>query len=258
LKHRCLRVSAAVSAFLAVSASSALVRPVAAQDCPPCPPPPPAGWNISVGGGLSLTGGNTDTSSYSLSANVVYDPKKKNLFRGEALYLRASEEDRATVSRTAASLRDEYKVNGRAFVFGQLGYLRDRFKELDYLLAPVAGLGVRVVDRPNLLLSVDGGAGGAFEKLEDQDSTTNLALQATQRLEWQLTPGSRFLQKSGGLWKADDLEDAYYRLELGIATTITKGLELKVAFIDDYKARPARPELEKNDTSFLASILFKP
>jgi putative salt-induced outer membrane protein len=228
-----------------------------AQDCPPCPPPPTPGWSVSAGAGLSLTGGNSETSSYNLSANVAYDPQKKNLFRAEVLYLHASESDRATVSRTTASARDELKIGTRAFVFGQLGYQRDRFKELDYLIAPVAGVGYRLVDRPAVLVSVDGAVGGAFEKLEEQNATSDVALQVSQRFEWQLRAGSRLYQKSGALWKAADLDDAYYRFEIGIGSTLVSNLELKLSFADDYKARPARPELKKNDTAVLASIVYK-
>jgi putative salt-induced outer membrane protein YdiY len=258
MQKRRLRVRDAVAGTFALAFAVSAAEAAGAENCPPCPPPPPPGWNVSVGGGLSLTGGNSDTSSYTLSANASYDPKTRNVFRTEALYLRAAENGRATVDRTLASVRDEYKLGDRAFVFGQIGFQRDHFKEVDYLFAPIAGVGYRVVDRKTLLLAVDGGAGGAFEKLQDRDSTTNVALQASERLEWQLRPAARLFQKSAGLWKAEDLGDAYYRAEIGVATTLAKWLELKLAFADDYKARPARVELKKSDTSFLASVLLKP
>jgi putative salt-induced outer membrane protein YdiY len=210
-----------------------------------------------VGGGLSLTGGNTDTSSYNLTANVTHDPRKKNVFRGELLYLRASDNDEATVDRSLVALRDEYSLNARLFVFGQLGYQRDRFKELDYLIAPMVGAGVKAVDRPDLLVSFDASVGGAFEKLEDRDGTADLALGASQRIEWRPVAATTLFEKAGALWKTDDFGDAYYRFELGLATTVVQRLELKIAFADDYKTRPANPTLEKNDTSLIASLLFK-
>jgi putative salt-induced outer membrane protein YdiY len=234
-----------------------LAGAAAADECPPCPPPPPPGWRVSVGGGLSLTGGNTDTSSYNLTANVTHDPRRKNVFRGELLYLRASENDEATVERSLAALRDEYALGARVFVFGQLGYQRDRFKQLDYLIAPMVGAGIKAVDRPELLVSFDGSAGGAFERLEDRDGTADLALGASQRVEWRPAPTTTLFEKAGALWKTDDFGDAYYRFELGLAATLVQRLELKIAFADDYKTRPADPTLEKNDTSLIASLLYK-
>jgi putative salt-induced outer membrane protein YdiY len=232
-----------------------------AQECPPCPPPPPPppeGWIVSVGGGLTRTGGNSDTSSYNAAANVTYDPRGKNVFRGELLFLRASEDGEATVDRTLATLRDEYTMSGRLFAFGQLGYQRDRFKQVDYLIAPIVGAGYKVVDRKPLVLAVDGGIGAALEKLEARESTTDLALTAGERLEWKASSTATVFQKASGLWKAGDFGDAYYRLEAGVAAALAKRLELKIAFADDYKSRPALPGLDKNDTSLIASLLFKP
>jgi putative salt-induced outer membrane protein len=235
-----------------------VARTVSAQ-CPPCPPvpPPPPVWNISLGGGLSLTGGNTDTSSYNLLASAVHDPKTKNIFRFEALYLRTEQEDLAAVDRTFVRARDEYTVNGRLFAFGELGYLRDQPKEVDYLISPVAGLGYRLVDRPRVVATVDGGLGVAFEKLTGQDSTTDVAVQATERVDWKATSVATLYEKASGLWKAGDFGDAYYRAEIGVSTTLAKRLELKLAFADDYKTRPPSG-LKKNDTSFLMSVVFKP
>ncbi len=156
-----------------------------AQDCPcpPSPPPPPA-WITSIGAGLTRTGGNSDTSSYNLAANATHDPRGKNVVRGELLYLRASDAGEATVDRTLANLRDEYTMSGRLFAFGEVGYQRDRFKQVDYLIAPLVGLGYKAVDHKQLLVAVDAGVGGAFEKLEAQDATADFVLKAGERLEW--------------------------------------------------------------------------
>jgi putative salt-induced outer membrane protein YdiY len=242
----------------AIAVAALIAAPMAAaQECPPCPPPPPPGWAFSVGGGLALTGGNSDTSSYNLVANVVYDPRKKNVFRGELLHLRTDEDGEATVDRTLAAVRDEYTLNGRLFVFGELGFQRDHFKQVDYLLAPVAGVGYKLRDGKVLLVAVDGGVGGAFEKLEGRDRTADFALRAAERLEWRPSGAVTVFHKATGLWKADDLGDAYYRFEIGAASTLARRLELKVSFADDYKSRPAVAGLSKNDTSLIVSLLFK-
>jgi putative salt-induced outer membrane protein YdiY len=236
-----------------------LAAPAAAQNNCPCPPPspPPPAWTISLGGGMALTGGNTDTSSYNLAADIVYDPKQKNLFRFESLYLRASEDDVATVDRTLAVARDEYALGSRAFVFGQLAYQRDKFKRVDYLIAPTAGVGLKLADKPTLSASVDGGLGGAFEKLTGQDGTSNFALNASQRVEWRPRPTATLFERVAGLWKAEDFGDAYYHIELGVQTSLVGKLDLKLTFTDDYKTKPALPGLEKSDTSFIVSLLFK-
>ncbi len=238
----------------------ATAGPGLAQDCPPCPPPPPTppAWTVSVGAGLALTGGNSDTSSYNIAANATYDPRKRNVFRGEFLYLRAADGGEATVDRMLAALRDEYTVSGRLFAFGELGYQRDRFKQLDYLIAPLVGMGYKLVDRKPLLVALDAGLGGAFEKLEAQDSTADFALKAGERVEWKPSDTAAVFQKAAALWKANDFGDAFYRFEAGVGATLAKRLEMRVSFADDYKTRPALPGLHKNDTSLIVTLLFKP
>jgi putative salt-induced outer membrane protein YdiY len=254
-----MRSSAATLLFVIASA-----LPAAAQDCPPCPAPAPSptptpepAWKASFGGGLTVTGGNSETNNFNLAANVKHDPKKKNVFRFEVLHLQSSEEGASTVDRTQATLRDEYTVNGRLFVFGDLSYQRDEFQQVDYLIAPMVGAGFKLVDTAKVVASVDAGLGVAFEQLEGQDSTTDFAVRGGERLEWKPSDKTTLFQKATAIWKANDFGDAYYRFEVGVATSVARHFELKVAFADDYKTRPALVELDKHDTSFLVSLLFK-
>jgi putative salt-induced outer membrane protein YdiY len=204
-----------------------------------------------------LTRGNDEANTYNLIASVVHDPRRKNVVRIEALYLRTSQGDADTIARTTAKLRDEYAVNGRFYLFGELGYFRDLGKDVEYLISPVVGAGYRLVETERVTLSADGGVGAAFEKLEDVSGTTAFAVQASERLEWKATPVVRVVERASALWKAEDFGDAYYHGELGLAATLAKRLELKLALVDDYKTRPPAGR-EKNDVSFVASLVFKP
>ena len=58
-----------------------------AQAVPP-PAAPSGPWIGSIGGGVALTSGNTDTSTINASYDVTYDPKTKNVVKSDALYLR--------------------------------------------------------------------------------------------------------------------------------------------------------------------------
>ena len=89
-----MRSAAATVVFLIATA-----LPLAAQDCPPCPAPAPSptptpepAWKASAGGGLTATGGNSETTSFNVVVNVKHDPKTKNVFRFEMLHLQSSEE----------------------------------------------------------------------------------------------------------------------------------------------------------------------
>ncbi len=48
----------------------------------------------NIGGGFAVTGGNTHTSNFNLTAALVRDPKTRNVIKGSAAYLRGLENER--------------------------------------------------------------------------------------------------------------------------------------------------------------------
>lgn len=247
--------SLAVLAFAAL----ALAGPARAQELCPCPPPPPPepAWKGSLGAGLSTSSGNTSSKSYNVSFGAVYDPKTKNVFKADGIYLRQQTDGETTTDKTAAGLRDEYKLGSHAFAFGDLRYLRDPFKGVRYVVSPVAGLGYKLVDQPRALLSLDAGVGAQFEGLEGLAGTTSGAVQAGQALSAKLSASTTLTQRATALWKMDDFGDALYRVEAALMVSLSKRLELKVADYFDYKTRPPSAGLKKNDNSVVAAIVFK-
>jgi putative salt-induced outer membrane protein len=248
-------MTAGMRLVLAASLALASAASVCAQTCP-CPPTLTPGWHGSAGAGLALTSGNSDTQSYNVSLALAWDPQKHDVVKVDGLYLKSRVDGEDTAEKAGLGVRGERKL-GRAFLFAEGRLERDRFKDLQYLLSPTAGVGYRLVDRKDVVLSVDAGAGFAFEKLEAQDGTSSGALRAGQSLTWHLSDTARVTQLSRALWKTDDLDDAFYHLEAGIATSVNQRLELKLGVLVDVKNKPAVPGLEKTDRALLASLVFK-
>jgi putative salt-induced outer membrane protein YdiY len=146
---------------------SATAAPAIAQP----PPAPPKVWTVAVSAGLALTSGNTDTSSVNAAYDIIYNPQTKNVVKSDGLFLRSKTEDELSAHRTGLNIRDEYSLTPRLFVFGQNQYLRDEFKNIDYLLAPTAGLGYRIFNTAATKLVVDGSAGVVWEKNRASMST---------------------------------------------------------------------------------------
>jgi putative salt-induced outer membrane protein len=227
-----------------------------AQNTCPCPPTQTPGWHGSAGAGLAMTSGNSDTQSYNLSLALTYDPQKDHVVKVDGLYLKSRADGVDTASKSAAGARGERKL-GRAFLFAEGRYERDRFKELSYLLSPTAGAGYKIADGPRVALSVDAGAGFAFEKLTGRESTSSGAIRAGQSFTWHLSGNARLTESSRALWKTSDWDDAFYHLEAGLASSIHQRLELKLGVLVDVKNKPASPGLEKADKALLASLVFK-
>ena len=230
--------------------------PTFAQTCP-CPEEPEPGWRADIGFGLAYTTGNTDTQNLNLSFDAIHDPKTKNVFRADALWLRNKTDGELSADRAAFSLRDEYTFSGRTFVFVELAFQQDAFKELDYLWTPLVGLGHNIVDSEKVRLTVDGSVGGALEKLFEQDSTTAGTFKFGQSLRWQISESARITQSVWGLWKFEDTSDSYYHFDLSLSSAVTGWMDIQLSLVDDYKNKPAAPELEKNDLALLANLVLK-
>jgi putative salt-induced outer membrane protein YdiY len=240
-----LQLALPLAALLAVS-----LRATAADE-------PKPGWHGSFGAGISMNSGNSDAKSYNLGFDLKYDPKTKNVLKFGGLYLRSDANGETTSDKLTAFARDEYSLTDRFFVYGEVVYLSDAIAQVDYIVSPNAGAGYKLVKTDAVTLEASAGLGGAFEKYELQDATSSGAYRAAEAFSWKISPTVAFTQKASGLWKSNDTGDAYYHFDVGFTTSISKILELKLAYLLDHKTRPAVATLEKTDTSFIAAVVAK-
>lgn len=222
-----------------------------AQEAPAKP------WNSSLGAGLAITSGNTDTQNINLAFGTVWDPKTGRLFKADALYLRGEANEEKQVDKANATGRYERTLSDRTFWFGELSYLRDPFKAITYLISPIAGAGYHVIKTDTRKLSLDGGVGAVVESNRGLGSETSGAVKAGESFEWAISPTSKFTQRVNGLWKADDFDDSLYHFDAGITTTIATRAELKVSYLYDYKNKVPLPTVEKGDSALFAAVLYK-
>jgi putative salt-induced outer membrane protein YdiY len=247
-----------VTRLLMVSVAAAtLVAPASHAWAQQAPSGPPKGLSGSAGFGLSFTQGNSDTLNINAMVDSIYDPKTKNVMKWNALYLRGKQNGVLAVNRISATFRDENTISGRTYVFGQLDTLHDTFKGIDYLIAPAAGVGYKVLDSMRSQLTVDAGVGGVVEQDSGFASRGAVALTASQKLVHQLTETTRLTQASAMLLKTNDFADGLYTFQVGIAAKISTRLQLSVDVLDSFKNRPYDPALKKNDVALVTSIVAK-
>lgn len=234
------------------------VTPSVAQESPDVPPgPPPPVWAGSVSAGLAVTSGNSDTQNYNLGFGVVRDPKARNLFKAEGLYLRGKTDGALSVDRLSLLGRDEYRFSDRGFVFGQVQYLSDEFKEIEYLVSPTAGVGYRLVDDDRLRVTVDAGAGGVWERNSSRRVDASGAVSAGQKLEAKLSETASLTQVVTALWKMDDVGDGLYTVGVGIAASVTSRSQIKAEVLSTYKHKPPDEDVKKNDVAIVLALVYK-
>jgi putative salt-induced outer membrane protein len=240
------------------SAPAAAQDPTAATRTCPCPEPEPTPvWTGSFGAGLALTQGNRDTTNINFSFDVKRDPKTRTIFKAGALYILATEDGDENVDRALANGRVEYLLTDRTYVFGQIAYVRDRFKEIDWLLAPTGGLGYKFINTERTTFDVDGSVGMVFEKNTGLETETDGAVMFGERLSHKLTANAAVTQGFAALWKMDDFDDALYTFSAGLAATVTSKVQLKIEFQDLYKTRPTGLDTDKNDIAFITAFVYK-
>ena len=211
-------------------------------------------WTGTASVGLSLTSGNSDTLNYNLAFDITRTPKARNVTKWTGLYMRGDQDDAVVVNRTSLGFRDEFTLSGRTFFFGQVDYLRDTFKLIDYLVAPTAGVGFKVIDTESATFSVDGGGGSISEKNPDGDFRTSAALTAGEKLTLELTPTASIRHATTGLWKANDFSDGLYTFSVGLSTRISGHMQLSIDLLDTLKNRPPTAATKKNDVAFVTAV----
>lgn len=219
--------------------------------------PVPQGFSGSASFGLSLTQGNTDTLNVNATVDSIYDPKAKNLVKWNGLYLRGKQNDVLSVNRVAGSVRDEYTMSKRIFLFGQFDALHDTFKGIDFLYAPLAGVGYKAIDTKRTTFAIDAGAGGVLEKDTGSSPRGSGAGTFGEKFIYQMTEALTLKESMNGLLKMNDVEDWLYTFDVGVAAKINSRMQLAVDLLDTFKNRPVEGLTHKHDLALITSVVAK-
>jgi len=211
----------------------------------------------SAGFGLSLTQGNSDTLNINATIDNTYDPKTKNAMRWNALFLRGKQNGVLSVYRVSAMFRDEYTVNHRVFTFAQIDALHDTFKGIDYVVAPAAGVGYKIIDTKPTSFNVDAGVGGLVEKDIGSPATGSGALTVSEKLVHQLSDTTTLKEGATSLLKMSNFADGLYTFQIGIAARVNSRLQLTVDLLDTFKNQPVDGLTHKHDLAVVTGIVAK-
>jgi len=248
----CARRLCLSALLLAVTASASQAQPPAPA-APPAPPP----WTGNAGFGLSLNRGNTATTNLNASFEATHDPKTKRVWKFKGLYLRGKTNGELAVDRLLLEGRYERALSKRVYAFGQLQFIEDQFKDIDYLWAPSGGIGCKLVDTDATKFSIDGGFGVKFEKNPDLDLRKDAVFTSSDKIEHKLSKTATVTQGFSAIWKASDFGDALYTFTAGVAAGLTTRTQLKIELLDTYATRPPSASVKENDVALLTALVYK-
>lgn len=249
--------AASVRRLLFLPCALTLVLAADAGAQAPAASPPPPGWTGSIGGGLAIASGNSNTSTTNVGYDVLKDHGTNVIFKSTGLLLKGSNDGVSNVDRSQADARLGYTLSPRLSAFGQTTFARDRFKAIDYILAPTGGLSYKVVATERTEWMTDGSVGVVFEKNQGLDMETSGALIAGEKLTHKFAEKTKFVHAATALWKMNDFEDAFYTFSAGLLTSIAGNFDLKTEFLSTYKNKLTNTALKKADQSIVLSVVYK-
>jgi putative salt-induced outer membrane protein YdiY len=253
----------AIVRFLVVLAAAAAIAPAAsaqttaAQTPAAAAPAPTPAWTGSAGLGFSMNRGNTATTNLNVTFDATSDTKKKDAWKFKSVYMRDKTDGSLSADRLVFDGRYERTISKRWYGFAALGFLEDEFKQIDYLWAPTAGIGYKLVATDTTTLNTDAGLGVKIEKNPGSDATTDMGVTLGDKFAHKLSKDSALTQSFNALWKADEFADGVYTFSAGVAAALTKKIAVKVDLLDAYITRPPTSDVKKNDVSLITSFAYK-
>jgi putative salt-induced outer membrane protein len=244
--------------LLWVAASGAvLAQEPAPCPCPEPPPPPDPLWFGKLNFSFLSTSGNTDTTSIGGAAEVNYNPKPF-LFTLKGAYLYSQTDGVVTAESSAASLRGNYDLTPRFYVFAGAGYLRNTFSGIDSLWSIDGGAGYKLFDGPAHFLKAEAGPGWTNEKdiIDDvvQPSRSYANVRAALYYKWQFTKTAAFTNDFAYLLDLDDTQNYFITNKAAITADISKIFALEASWTLLWRNQPV-PGFGHTDTTTAVGIV---
>ena len=209
--------------------------------CPEPPPPPDPLWFGKVNFSFLSTSGNTDTTSIGGAAELNYNPKPW-LFTLKGAYLYSQTDGIVTAESSAASMRGNYDLTPRFYVFAGAGYLRNTFSGIDALWSIDGGAGYKLFDGPAHFLKAEGGVGWTNEKdiILDvvQPSRSYANVRAALYYKWQFTKNANFTNDFTNLLDLDDTQNSFVTKKAAITADISKIFALQASWTLLWRNQP--------------------
>jgi putative salt-induced outer membrane protein YdiY len=220
-------------------------------------------WSGLVDTGLSLTSGNSDSTSFTLSAKAARVTKRTKLsLYSTEIYTRSSllGVSSTTASAIRGGARIDINFGERWFVFGLTDFEHDRFQDLDLRNVLGGGLGYHVIKTKVTAFDVFGGATFNQEYYSQPFNPPDLS---TTRKTSEIVAGETLSTKLGSRTtlteqfsifpNVSDTGDYRLQFDTTAATKIKNWLSWQVTFSDRYVSRPLEG-LKNNDLLFSTGL----
>jgi hypothetical protein len=226
-------------------------------------------WHGDLQAGVDLTFGERNRQVYNGRAKLTYARNRfKAIIDYDTTYGRSQKEEEIegtgltrTVSVTDAnrmfgSVKAEYDLTKKWYVYnlGGAGYDEIRKIDLRYEVGP--GLGYRLINVTNLLVTIEGGSNYQYEEHTDGTEISTFNLRLAQAAAWKITPRLTWDERFEYTPRYEDPADYRIRFETNVRYALLQNVFLNLSVLDIYDS-DAAPGVEKNDLQIRSSVGVK-
>ena len=215
----------------------------------------------SIGLGLSVNRGNTNTRNFAVIGLFVARSERQRLtFRGAYNY--SADEEGMTAQNGMASLDYNFFITKRLYVFVNGLVEHDKFQNLELRTAVGAGPGFQFIDKGDFKpdwvkeLQLYGEVGVAYlsEQYYDPPNKKYVSGRWAITLNWPFIPDRlTFFHHDEGYPSIESPHDLYVTTETGLRINIWAGFAATLQYNWRWNSTPS-PGFKKVDTQFLATL----
>lgn len=245
--------------------SGMLLEPLALENIEAINPPEKKAVELSgvVNFGASVADGNTQTKTASFNAEVVARSERQRLtIRGAWNY--AEDSDSITARNTKSSIKYDFFLGERFFVFASALFEEDKFQDLSLRTALSSGPGYQFINKGDYTewwlkdLELYGEAGLAFfnEDRRVAEDQRYLAGRWALNIDWPISPQVALFHNHEGFPGLERVDDLYIATEQGLRFTIWENFVSTIQVNWKWDNTPS-PGFERSDAIYLITLGYQ-
>jgi len=211
-------------------------------------------WEHSLALGVTATSGNTDTKLYSASWLSEFRAPGGDLARLAVDGQNGENSGEKSADNVKALQNYKLVLNGH-YLVADMEELYDSVADISYRVTPSLGIGYFLLKNETQKLCIDLGPGYRWEKIGGI-SDDYAIFHASERYELRLSESSKCWQSVDYTPKVQDFDIYTISGEIGAEAAMTKRVNLRVVFKDQYINVPAEGR-RRNDSQIIGALAFK-
>ena len=239
----------------APSIPSAVLNPVASASPPGATPPKHHKWVGEIQAGVDVLFSEKNRQLYTARVKITHTyGLLRNLFDYQFAYGRSDTD--TTDNRMLASLKTDYDLNRRLYVYnlGGLGY--DAVRKIDFQWETGPGMGYHWVKRTNIVFNTEAGFNYQAQYLQDNLKKEILYLRLAEDAAWKISRRTSIDEKFEYFPSTEDFSNYRIRFESNLRYAILNNLSFIVTVLDTYETQTAR-DVPQNDLQIRSSVGVK-